>query len=77
MSVKIRLKCLGKDRVPQDRIVIVDLRNKRDGKAIEEIGKYHPKEDPSYISVVSDPAQDWLAWVRSRQTLSPRSSRSP
>ncbi|CAN5654067.1 hypothetical protein BH11ACT8_BH11ACT8_10460 [soil metagenome] len=60
MSVKIRLKRLGKVRVPQYRIVIVDSRKKRDGKVIEEIGLYHPKEDPSYIRVVSDRAQYWL-----------------
>ncbi|MBJ7356724.1 30S ribosomal protein S16 [Nocardioides sp.] len=60
MSVKIRLKRLGKVRVPQYRIVVVDARKKRDGKVIEEIGKYHPKEDPSYISVVSERAQYWL-----------------
>lgn len=60
MAVKIRLKRLGKIRVPQYRIVVVDARKKRDGKVIEEIGKYHPKEDPSYIEVVSDRAQYWL-----------------
>ena len=60
MSVKIRLKRLGKVRVPQYRIVVVDSRKKRDGKVIEEIGKYHPKEDPSYIDVVSERAQYWL-----------------
>ena len=60
MAVKIRLKRLGKVRVPQYRIVIVDSRKKRDGKVIEEIGKYHPKEDPSYISVVPDRAAYWL-----------------
>jgi small subunit ribosomal protein S16 len=60
VSVKIRLKRLGKVRVPQYRIVIVDSRKKRDGRVIEEIGKYHPKEDPSYIDVVSDRAQYWL-----------------
>jgi len=60
VAVKIRLKRLGKIRVPQYRIVIVDSRKKRDGKVIEEIGKYHPKEDPSYIDVVSDRAQYWL-----------------
>ena len=60
MAVKIRLKRLGKIRVPQYRIVIVDSRKKRDGRVIEEIGKYHPKEDPSYIDVVSDRAQYWL-----------------
>jgi small subunit ribosomal protein S16 len=60
VAVKIRLKRLGKVRVPQYRIVVVDSRKKRDGKVIEEIGKYHPKEHPSYISVVSDRAQYWL-----------------
>ncbi|MBA2953459.1 30S ribosomal protein S16 [Nocardioides sp. MAH-18] len=60
MAVKIRLKRLGKVRVPQYRIVIVDSRKKRDGKVIEEIGKYHPKESPSYIDVVSDRAAYWL-----------------
>jgi small subunit ribosomal protein S16 len=60
VAVKIRLKRLGKVRVPQYRIVVVDSRKKRDGKVLEEIGKYHPKEDPSYIDVVSDRAQYWL-----------------
>jgi small subunit ribosomal protein S16 len=60
VAVKIRLKRLGKVRVPQYRIVVVDSRKKRDGKVIEEIGLYHPKEDPSYISVESERAQYWL-----------------
>jgi small subunit ribosomal protein S16 len=60
VAVKIRLKRLGKVRVPMYRIVVVDSRKKRDGRVLEEIGKYHPKEDPSYISVVSDRAQYWL-----------------
>ena len=60
MAVKIRLKRMGKVRVPQYRIVVVDSRKKRDGRVLEEIGKYHPKEDPSYIDVVSDRAQYWL-----------------
>ena len=60
MAVKIRLKRLGKIRVPQYRIVVVDSRTKRDGRVIEEIGKYHPKEDPSFIEVNSDRAQYWL-----------------
>jgi small subunit ribosomal protein S16 len=60
VAVKIRLKRLGKVRVPQYRIVVVDSRKKRDGKVIEEIGLYHPKEHPSYINVVSDRAQYWL-----------------
>ena len=60
MAVKIRLKRLGKVRVPQYRIVVVDSRKKRDGRVLEEIGKYHPKEDPSYIDVESERAQYWL-----------------
>jgi len=60
VAVKIRLKRMGKIRVPQYRIVVVDSRKKRDGKVIEEIGKYHPKEEPSLIEVTSDRAQYWL-----------------
>jgi small subunit ribosomal protein S16 len=60
VAVKIRLKRLGKIRVPQYRIVVVDSRKKRDGRVIEEIGKYHPKESPSLIQVTSDRAQYWL-----------------
>lgn len=60
MAVKIRLKRMGKVRAPYYRVVVVDSRKKRDGKVIEEIGKYHPKEDPSVIDVVSDRAQYWL-----------------
>ncbi len=61
MAVKIRLKRLGKIRSPHYRIVVMDSRNKRDGRAIEEIGKYHPKNDPSVISVDSERAQYWLS----------------
>jgi small subunit ribosomal protein S16 len=60
VAVKIRLKRLGKIRVPQYRIVVVDSRKKRDGRVLEEIGKYHPKEDPSFIAVASERAQYWL-----------------
>ena len=60
MAVKIKLKRLGKLRAPQYRIVIADARSKRDGRVIEEIGLYHPKEDPSFIEVDSDRVQYWL-----------------
>ena len=60
MAVKIRLKRLGKIRVPQYRIVVVDSRKKRDGRVLEEIGTYQPKEEPSYIDVASERAQYWL-----------------
>ena len=60
MAVKIRLKRLGKIRAPYYRIVVADSRTKRDGRVIEEIGKYHPTEEPSFIEVQSDRAQYWL-----------------
>jgi len=61
MAVKIRLKRFGKKRQPFYRIVVMDSRNKRDGRAIEEIGKYHPTEEPSFIEVNSERAQYWLS----------------
>ena len=61
MAVKIKLKRLGKIRAPYYRIVVADSRTKRDGRAIEEIGKYHPKAEPSFIEVNSDRAQHWLS----------------
>ena len=61
MAVKIRLKRLGKIRSPHYRIVVMDSRTKRDGRAIEEIGLYHPKNDPSVIQVDSERAQYWLS----------------
>ena len=61
MAVKIRLKRFGKMRAPYYRIVIMDSRAKRDGRAIEEIGKYHPTEEPSFIEVNSERAQYWLS----------------
>jgi small subunit ribosomal protein S16 len=61
VAVKIKLKRMGKIRTPQYRIVVADARTKRDGKAIEEIGKYHPKEEPSFIEVNSERAQHWLS----------------
>ena len=60
MAVKIRLKRMGKIRAPYYRIVVADSRNKRDGRSIEEIGKYHPTEEPSFIEVNSERAQYWL-----------------
>ena len=60
MAVKIRLKRMGKIRAPYYRVVVVDSRKKRDGRVIEEIGKYHPTEEPSLIDVTSERAQYWL-----------------
>ncbi len=61
MAVKIRLKRLGKIRSPHYRIVVADSRTKRDGRSIEEIGKYHPTENPSFIEINSERAQYWLS----------------
>ena len=61
MSVKIKLKRMGKIHAPFYRIVVADARTKRDGRAIEEIGKYHPKSEPSFIEVSSERAQYWLS----------------
>jgi small subunit ribosomal protein S16 len=61
VAVKIKLKRMGKIREPYYRIVVADARTKRDGRAIEEIGKYHPKADPSLIEVDSARAQHWLS----------------
>ena len=61
MAVKIKLKRLGKMRNPQYRIVVADARTKRDGRAIEEIGTYQPKQDPSLIIVDSERARYWLS----------------
>ena len=61
MAVKIRLKRMGKIRTPFYRVVIMDSRAKRDGRAIEEIGKYHPTEEPSVIDLDSERVQYWLS----------------
>ena len=60
MAVKIRLKRMGKIHAPFYRVVVMDSRKKRDGRAIEEIGKYHPTEEPSLIDIDSERAQYWL-----------------
>ncbi|GAA4900695.1 30S ribosomal protein S16 [Stackebrandtia albiflava] len=52
---------MGKIRHPQYRIVVADSRTKRDGRAIEFVGLYHPKEEPSRIEVKSDRVQYWLS----------------
>ncbi|MEE4540862.1 30S ribosomal protein S16 [Streptomyces sp. V4-01] len=61
MAVKIKLKRLGKIRSPHYRIVVADSRTRRDGRAIEEIGLYHPVQNPSRIEVDTDRAQYWLS----------------
>ncbi|GAA2457865.1 30S ribosomal protein S16 [Streptomyces macrosporus] len=60
MAVKIKLKRLGKIRSPHYRIIVADSRTRRDGRAIEEIGLYHPVQNPSRIEVDSERVQYWL-----------------
>jgi len=60
VATKIRLKRLGKIRTPHYRVGVMDSRAKRDGRAIEEIGQYHPKADPSVIVIDSERVQYWL-----------------
>ncbi|HEX3792726.1 MAG TPA: 30S ribosomal protein S16 [Pseudonocardiaceae bacterium] len=60
MAVKIKLQRLGKIRQPYYRVVIADARSRRSGRAIETIGKYHPKNEPSFIEIDSERAQYWL-----------------
>ncbi len=60
MAVKIKLKRMGKIRAPYYRVVVADSRTKRDGRAIEEIGIYHPKENPSRMEVNSERVAYWL-----------------
>ena len=61
MSVKIRLSRVGRKKKPIYRIVVADSRSPRDGKVIENIGRYAPQEDPSLIEVDEEKARDWLA----------------
>ncbi|WBT07943.1 30S ribosomal protein S16 [Corynebacterium sp. SCR221107] len=60
MAVKIKLQRLGKIRTPHYRVVVADSRTRRDGKVIENIGIYEPKQDPSVIKIDSERAQYWL-----------------
>ncbi|WKK61782.1 30S ribosomal protein S16 [Corynebacterium sp. P3-F1] len=60
MAVKIKLQRLGKIRNAQYRVVVADARTRRDGRVIENIGIYHPKEEPSLIQIDSERAQYWL-----------------
>lgn len=61
MAVKIRLTRLGKVHAPSYRVVVADSRTRRDGPAIEQIGLYHPLEEPSFVEINSERAQYWLS----------------
>jgi len=61
VAVKIRLQRIGKKRTPHYRIVVADSRTHRNGRVIEEIGRYVPTNDPSIIEISSERAQYWLS----------------
>lgn len=65
MAVKIKLTRLGKIRNPQYRVAVADARTRRDGRAIEVIGRYHPKEEPSLIEINSSVPSTGSRWVLS------------
>jgi small subunit ribosomal protein S16 len=60
MAVKIRLMRMGKKKQPTYRVVVADGRSPRDGRFIEIIGKYGPREDPTLIDINGDKALGWL-----------------
>lgn len=61
MAVKLRLMRIGKKKQPQYRIVVMDERAPRDGRYIEQIGRYDPRQQPSLVEVDNDRAADWLS----------------
>lgn len=61
MAVKIKLQRIGKIRNAEYRVIVADARTRRSGKAIENIGIYHPKQEPSLIQIDSERAQYWLS----------------
>lgn len=61
MAVKMRLMRMGKKKQPQYRVVVIDGRAQRDGRYIEQIGRYAPLEDPSLVEIDNEKAAAWLA----------------
>lgn len=61
MAVKMRLSRVGRKKTPIYRIVVADSRSPRDGRVIENIGRYDPREEPSLIEIDEEKARDWLS----------------
>ncbi len=61
MAVKIRLRRMGQIHAPFYRVIVADSRSPRNGKFIEEIGTYDPKQEPSVIKIDTEAAKKWLA----------------
>ena len=60
MAVKIRLKRMGKKKQPSYRVVVADSRAPRDGRIIESIGRYDPRQEPSLVEIDNERAKYWL-----------------
>lgn len=61
MAVRMRLMRMGKKKQPMYRVVVVDSRSPRDGRYIEQIGRYEPLHDPSIVEIDNERAADWLS----------------
>jgi small subunit ribosomal protein S16 len=61
MAVKLRLTRVGKTKQPQYRIVAADSRSPRDGRFIEIIGQYNPRQEPSVVKLDTDKAAKYLS----------------
>jgi len=61
MAVKIRLTRIGKKRQPSYRVVVADSRGPRDGRYIEQIGRYDPRQEPSLVEINAERAAYWLS----------------
>ncbi|HEX2403082.1 MAG TPA: 30S ribosomal protein S16 [Acidimicrobiia bacterium] len=61
MAVKMRLMRMGKKKSPSYRVVVVDGRAPRDGRYIEQIGRYDPQQDPSLVEIDNEKAASWLS----------------
>jgi small subunit ribosomal protein S16 len=61
MAVKMRLMRMGKKKTPSYRVVVIDGRAPRDGRYIEQIGRYDPQQDPSLVEIDNEKAASWLS----------------
>ncbi len=61
MAVRIRLSRLGGKKKPFYRVIVADSRMPRDGRFIEIIGRYDPRQEPSFVDIDKEKARDWLA----------------
>ncbi|HSL25683.1 MAG TPA: 30S ribosomal protein S16 [Acidimicrobiia bacterium] len=60
MAVKMRLIRTGKKKQPTYRVVVIDGRSPRDGRYLEQVGRYDPRHEPSLVEIDNEKAVDWL-----------------